>query len=360
MFRNIQINFLSVYLISFLIAQPVFAEQQRPLSATTVPPFFQGRNIESLDQSSAPTNSPQMIQSAPEGLENLGPQINIHILGEVLRPGIYRTPVSSRMSSVLSWAGLKRESTRIVQVKQSDGKTRQYDLYRYYYHGDLSQNPFLGENDVVFIPPLKGAIRIEGPVARPGVYEIYRETNVYDTLLLSGGVTNSVSNIHPIKIIRFSEGGKKFILNVQNIKSSLKSQKVLKGDIIIVPDIINNPKKFDYSVESIPGEKLFYPTSTPNVFVMGQVTQAASYPYKSQLRVKDYIAYASPSPSALLKNVTLIRDGKRSLLRFDEKPIPGDILVVKSKISVGSIVTVATSALTLTLTILLLKDQLEK
>lgn len=285
--------------------------------------------------------------------------IKIHVLGDVENPGIYQVDISERLSNVLALAVPKRPSQRLVQLRNPSGGTRVFDLYKYYYQGDLANNPFLKENDVIFVPPHKGAVRIEGPVARPGLYELSNEKTLDDIVRLAGNMTSAVSSIHSIKVIRFSEEGKKFVINVKDTSHDRRDFKIMKGDIIIIPDIVNNPSKFDYTVESIPGENLFYPTSTPNVFVMGQVSQAGSYPYKSQLRVKDYIAYASPSPQARLNRVTLIRDGKRTPLRFDEKPIPGDILVVKSKISVGVIVTALSTAMTLVLTTLLLKSQLE-
>lgn len=298
------------------------------------------------------------FSNEPFGQTNL--KIKVHVLGEVQSPGVYEISISDRLSDVLKLALPKRVSQRIVQVRYPGEKIAVYDLYKYYYQGDLSQSPFLRENNIVFLPPLSGAVRIEGPVARPGLYELRNEKSINDLLELSGGLSSAASQIHPIKVVRFSEKGKKFVMNVNNTRMDRRSFKIEKGDIIIIPDIINDPKKFDYTVETIPGENLFYPTSTPNIFVMGSVTQAGPYPYKSHLRIKDYVAYASPSPQARLNNVTLIRNGKRSPLRFDEKPIPGDILVVKSKLSIGTIITAVSTVLTLTLTTLLLRDQLQK
>jgi protein involved in polysaccharide export with SLBB domain len=124
----------------------------------------------------------------------------------------------------------------------------------------------------------------------------------------------------------------------------------------VVPDLINTANKFDYSVESIPGENMFYPTATPEVFVMGQVGAAGAFSYKSHLRVKDYIAYANPTVTAKMNVATLIRNGKKKKVGFDVKPHPGDIIMVRSKPSFAVIVSTVSTALSLALTAVLIEN----
>jgi protein involved in polysaccharide export with SLBB domain len=350
---------LTAYLLSFFTIAPVIAQTSPDPRKQ---PGFQNSNVSDLSKNED-GKFPNVSPTSPLSNKALSGQeythINVHVLGDVENPGLYTVEISERLSNALSFASPKRSSLRIVQLRTPGQGTRSIDLYKYYFQGDLGNNPFLKENDVIFVPQHKGIVRIEGPVARPGLYELANEKNLDDVTRLAGGMTSATSNIHPVKVIRFSEAGKKFVLNVSNTRRDLRNFKIMKGDIIIIPDIVNNPSKFDYTVESIPGENLFYPTSTPNVFVMGQVGLAGSFPYKTQLRIKDYLASASPTPQAKMDTVSLIRNGKRMTARFDEKPIPGDILLVKSKLSVGTIVAALSTTLTLALTTLLLRDQLK-
>jgi len=292
------------------------------------------------------------LQIAPQDF--LIQKMKIHILGDVESPGTHDLLISERLSDAFKLATPKRTSLRIVQIRHPGEKTEIYDLYRYYYFGDLSQNPYLEENDVIFVPKHQGLIRVEGPIAKPGLYELYHEKNIEDIIKLSGGLTTAASSIYPIKVIRFSEGGKKFVLDVPNTKKDRKNFEINKGDIIIVPDIINNPKNFDYKVETIPGEQHFYPTATPNVFVVGKVLQSGAYPYKSHLQVKDYVAYAAPESDANLKNVTLIRNGKRKRTEFNDTLQAGDIISVRGRPNYTKSVTILSTALSVVLTALLL------
>jgi protein involved in polysaccharide export with SLBB domain len=357
--RKIFLSFvLPIYLIAYFSVAPVMAQQQQ---GKFIPPSTV-TSLENLQTSGqrVPATMGQVhgLSSLEESGFSALPLIKVHVLGEVSNPGIYSVPVSERLSDVIARAAPKRTSQRTVELRHPGERTRYFDLYRYFYFGDLNHNPFLKDNDVIFLSPRKGAIRVEGPVARPGLYELANEKTVADILHLAGGTTSAASTVYPIKIVRFNEDGKRSVTDVEPAISSTKSFKIKKGDIIVVPDIVNDPKKFDYSVETLPGENLFYPTATPNVFVVGAVGQAGAFPYKSHMKVGDYVAYASPTPQAQIRAVTRIRDGQRARMEIDEKPNPGDILIVKSRVSVGAIVTAVSTALSLTLTMLLLRDQL--
>ena len=285
-------------------------------------------------------------------------QVKVHVLGQVVNPGIYNVPIGSRVSNVISQAELKMKSQRIVQIRKNGEKTKYYDLYRYYNYGQLSQNPYVNDGDIVFIAKAKGAVRIEGPVTRPGVLELWGEKSIWDIVRLAGGQTSSASRTDQVRVIRFSEGGRKFISKINNTKSALRKFKIQKGDTIVIPDIVTSNKKFNYSIESIPGENIFYPTSTPEVFVMGEVNTPGAYPYKSHLVAKDYIAYSGPKADAKLRSVTVVRNGKRSRLKFDGNVQAGDILIVKPKIRYTTILTTVSTSLSVVLTAIILNNNI--
>lgn len=360
---------LSVYLSVFFVIYPVMAQSGvssiigSNLSKDSSNVGTQKTFVPSLSDSEknriniTPSDAYQQQVLRMQSIYDASAQrIKVHVLGEVEHPSVYTQVLSSRVSDVLLLATPKRPTTRIIQVRHPGEKTRYYDLYRYFYFGDVEQNPYLKDNDVVFVSKHRGAVRIEGPVARPGLYELSGERDVQDVINLAGGMSSSASKVNPVKIVRFADGGKKFVLDVDNAHNKLSTFKIKAGDIIVVPDLVNLSSKFDYTVESIPGENMFYPTATPEVFVMGQVNSAGAFSYKSHLRVKDYVAYANPTVNAKMKNVTLIRNGKNKKVAFDSKPRPGDILMVKTKPSFALVVTTVSTALSLALTAVLIQS----
>ena len=358
-------NLFVVNLVLFFIWQPVAQSQlipNRDLGSSTSPTgqknSYERVAVPSLNEEESKGGMFNQRLQADSNNSDMGTytRIKVHILGEVQHPGVYVVTVSDRLTDALKFGIPKRSSQRIIQIRHPDEKTRFFDLYRYYYDGDLSHNPFLKDNDVIFVPNHNGVLRIEGPVARPGLYELGYEKNLWQIVSLAGGETTASSKIHAIKVIRFSEGGEKFVLDVENTPAELKKFRIDKGDIIVVPDVINNPDDFDYKVETIPGENHFYPTATPSVFVVGNVSQPGPYPYKSHLLVRDYISYASPSPIANMRNASLIRDGKKRRVKFDDKLKAGDTVMVRGKLNYGLVIGSVSTVLSLALTSLLLEN----
>lgn len=357
--------FLTFFMIGQLVIQPAWAQtatlqrqfklrQQTQTKSTTeqgtVSSF--GKEVENAGATLGGQNLP-----VNPGDVALKQAIKVHVLGDVQTPGVYSGYVSQRLTDIIRFAGPNRASTRIVRIKNESG-TKYYDLYQYYYHGNLKHNPFLRDGDVIFIGKPKKVVRIEGPVVRPGVYELSYEKNLKQVIRLAGGTTHAASDIAPIKVIRFSDAGQKFVETVENQKSKTGRFKVKTGDIVVIPDIVNGAQNFDYSVESIPGENLFYPTATPEVFVMGEVIQPGPFPYKSHLKIKDYVAYAAPSADAKLKSITVVRNGKRKRLKFHSDVQAGDILIVHTKAKAGTIIATTSAAVTLILSTFLLEREI--
>ncbi len=300
-------------------------------------------------------------QTPGQGTGSLSTSFSIHILGDVKNPGVFKIPISSRVTDIIGQSLPSRKNLRMIEIRHEGEESRSYDLYRYYYSGDLSQNPYLRDNDVIFVPQSKGTIRIEGPVARPSMYEIKYEKNVYDILKLAGGTTKAMAKDSPIRVIRFDDTGQKQIVDVDHSNSELKKQKIQAGDIIIVPDVINSKEKFDYSVESIPGENLVYPTAVPEVFVLGAVRSPGPYPYKSHFRAKEYIGYAGASANAKLRRIKVVRDNKRKNITLDGNVEAGDVLIIKPRVIDETVkyLGIVSTFMTFTISVMVFKDKLD-
>ena len=106
--------------------------------------------------------------------------------------GALRIPGSST-SELPALAEDFHPSLRNVLVKRADGTEISLDLYRYYVEGDMSQNPYLADGDVVHLPPFhqdRDAIRVSGTVPHPGNYEFRPGDTVLDLLALATGGGN--------------------------------------------------------------------------------------------------------------------------------------------------------------------------
>ena len=153
--------FLISYLCGFFVVAPVHAQVATMNSDPTVlDPSVIGAQTLGSQQSQTDLQSMKAMQgmTGQGGMSGAGfgmgfDSINVHVLGDVKFPGVYGAAVSERAVEVMKKAYPKRETLRVIQVRNSGKKTRYYDLYRYYYFGDLNQNPFLKPNDVVFVPP---------------------------------------------------------------------------------------------------------------------------------------------------------------------------------------------------------------
>ncbi|MBX7148144.1 SLBB domain-containing protein [bacterium] len=285
----------------------------------------------------------------------------VHVLGEVARPGTYKILPSDRVTDLLRYAGniLPNGSQRNIQLKRQN-QSRKIDIYSYKYNGDLNQNPYLVDNDVVFVPLKKGEFEIEGPVNRPGNYEISQPISLSKAIKMAGGLATGYTSTDPIRIIRFGMDGTKNVIEVSSSDKIDYDFKVQKGDIVVVPHILLVGKKFDYNVSKIPGDNIFYPTINDNVNVIGAVTAPGAYSFQPSFKYLDYVGLAGPTHQSSLKRVKVLSgDGKKRLVSNVKEINPGDTIIVPTKsITVTNALTWFNTITNTTLTTLLLYDRL--
>lgn len=364
---------LTFYLIFFFTAGNVLAQmnvEDRNQSTTTRNPDFRPTTVRDLSSSATDGISPSSSSmpggfggmSSAKGFGAIGAlstqPISVHVLGEVSSPGVFQMFISQRLTDALAASVPVRHTTRVVQIRRPGQESRFYDLYQYYYYGNLRHNPYISDQDIIFIPTHKGMIRFEGAVKRPGAYELYYEKNLHQALSLAGGFSSSISKSQPLKVIRYLADGEKTIIEVERDNKALKNFKIKKGDVVIIPDVINAQKNFDYTIETLPGENHVYPTSTPDVYVMGAVNRSGPYKYKSQLTIKDYLGFAGAAPNAKLRSFKVIRDGKTKRMKLSDSVVAGDIIMVREK-NLDTFVKylgIASTILGVTLSAIVIKD----
>ena len=88
---------------------------------------------------------------------------------------------------------------------------------------------------------------------------------------------------------------------------------------------------------------------------------AGAFPYKSHLTVKDYIGYAGATDQSRLSKAGLVRNGKRRSVALNTSLQPGDMIIVKTRQmnNVSTIVGFASAIIGLTLSTVLIKQQLQ-
>ena len=260
-------------------------------------------------------------------------EYQVHVLGEVHSPGTYRLGPSVRLAEAISMAGGVKEggSFRNMELR-SGGTNRKVDLFRFLHKGDLSANPFLQDNDVIFVPYAERAVRIEGPIKNGGIYELVNEKNVWDIIELAGGYTSGVSQEDDVVLVRFDEKEKKKVVKVANVMSELKQTPIQNGDVIVVPHIFMKNKKFDYTISQLPGDHIFYPTSNDSIYVVGAVTGGGAYPYNAHFGVQEYVNMSGPTPLSKVRKARVMTADGHTIRNTKKYSLnPGDTIIVPER-----------------------------
>ena len=283
--------------------------------------------------------------SAPTGNPNLfaEPKFNalayqIHVAGEVENPGTYRMYASTRLAEALALAGGRKNqgSRRRVEIKRMgvEGETiRTYDLLSFELFGDLNSNPYLDDNDVIFVPLQQRVVEIQGTVKRPGRYELIKEKTLEDLVRLAGGFTPGVGNPTPIKIIRFSHKTKE-VLEVENSVQARKNFILESADVVVAPHFLTESNTFDYNLAQLPGDNtLFYPSFDERVFVLGAVQNPGPFPFSPYYTVQEYLTMAGGTTRLAKHGKVRITSvgGISEKARNDRKMNPGDVIQVPEK-----------------------------
>ncbi len=264
----------------------------------------------------------------------MGAGYHVHVLGEVVRPGTYYVPASSRLAQAIQMAGgiAENGSERRIELRRKGGGVKHVDLLSFRLSGKLNDNPYLTNNDVVFVPLRNKVIQVVGAVKRPNVYELNHEKKLLEVIKLAGGFNAATAKTEPIRIVRYNDR-EKVIKEVTNDKSSMTEYEVQAGDVIVVPNIITKDTKFDYNINSIPGDRVFYPSYEDRVFVLGGVAYPGAYPFSPYYTLSQYISLAGGlSDRGANKFKVTDLDGYTHKAHLNERVNPGDTIMVKEKI----------------------------
>ena len=115
--------------------------------------------------------------------------IQVFVIGDVVRPGAYQISASGTVLSALYAAGgpSSNGSFRKVEVRRAEKLMADLDVYDYLLHGINESETRLQNGDVVFVPVHGGFVKIAGEVTRPAVYEMLPQETLRDLIGFAGG-----------------------------------------------------------------------------------------------------------------------------------------------------------------------------
>lgn len=181
----------------------------------------------------------------------------IYVTGQVGAPGTYSFEVIPNLWRVLQEAGglsetANLEKISVIRESEGSGDILQVDLTRYFERGDVTQLPELRGGDTIHVPtrpsinsPVgvsspfaqKNEIYIAGEVVSPGRYNLERDIDLWDAIILAGGPTPS-ANLSDVKILNRREG-ENGMMKI-NLKEYLERSEpeppiLVPGDKIFIP-----------------------------------------------------------------------------------------------------------------------------
>lgn len=216
---------------------------------------------------------------------------NVSVTGIVAKPGVYHLPPTSRISEAIMAAEymgtevptdmefnqmdkpaleeldfddmyLPEEestidaSTRNIILKRR-GESIHLDMESFYRLGNIDQNPYIQDGDVIFIPPIKKRITIAGEINQPGLLELKAGDTLDSIIKLSQGFSIKADPT-TITITRLDKSTglfNSFIINY-NDDTDYTPQ---PDDFIRISPIENSSNDFEVSIYGNVKNPGFYP-----------------------------------------------------------------------------------------------------
>ena len=239
--------------------------------------------------------------------------INVHFVGNVKLPGMHViNPFSTIITGLIQSGGIDTTgSLRKIQVRRNNEIIKEMDLYDYLRSGDLSDDIFLRNNDVIVVPNRESTITVKGDIYNFIKFEALPGESIENILEFAGGIRVNLANHVSIK--RIIPASKRKIDN-----------KVVEQKTITV-DQLNTFKVLDGDVIT------FYstPDAIKQVIVMGQVKRPGKYDYSKNMSLRDLLLLAGGiEDQEYLKSMYL---NKIEIIRINSQDNFDEIIAVDLK-----------------------------
>ncbi len=133
-------------------------------------------------------------------------RIKVSLLGDVRKTDTFVLPGNSRLIDLISASeGLNKTSNlRDIEIVNTNGIKKSYDLLKYLRFADRNNNPLLEEGSAVIVDKVDKVVSIYGEVKYPGVYEYLPEESAEGLIELAGGFITGAKT-DSIEIVKFDK-----------------------------------------------------------------------------------------------------------------------------------------------------------
>jgi protein involved in polysaccharide export with SLBB domain len=212
--------------------------------------------------------------------------IQVAMVGEIYAPGNYTLSSFSTVFNALYAAGGITEdgSFRRIKIYRNSKLINELDVYEFLINANQNSNIRLQDNDVIMIPPVEKRVEIQGPLKRPGLFELIKDESLEDLIKFAGGF---LSTAYPSRAIVYRTTAKE--LKVENIEQDQFSSFTPKqGDNFIFGEILT---RYENRVQ-----------------VTGALMRPGTYALTDGMGIKDLISKAEGlREDAFLHRATLYR-----------------------------------------------------
>ena len=215
--------------------------------------------------------------------------IQVFVMGDAFRPGVYTLSGLGTITSALYAAGgiSKTGSLRRVQLIRNGQVVDTLDLYNLLIHGSTRHDAKLLQGDVVFVPPVGRTVAIDGEVQRSAIYEIKNETTPAQIVALAGGLRPN-ADVADATVTRILANGERVVLPLKLGPGGV-AEGLSNGDYIHVPRL--------------------KPALDEAVTLQGNVYNPGIYAYQPGMRLSDVLRSVSElKPNTDLHYVLIRRE----------------------------------------------------
>jgi len=230
--------------------------------------------------------------------------IQVFVIGDVVRPGAYQISASGTVLTALYAAGgpSSNGSFRKVEVRRGDKLMSDIDVYDYLLHGINDSETRLQNGDVVFVPVHSGFVKIAGEVTRPAVYEMLPQETLRDLIDFAGGFGPAAYQTR-VRIHRILPPESRSGAARARVVVDVAPEEMAGGTVPPVPMSAGD----SVTVLSVADRLRGYVTVSGNVWVEGQVG------FRPGMKLSEAIKLAGgPKPDVYLDRILVSRTNEDS------------------------------------------------
>ncbi|NLE02629.1 MAG: hypothetical protein GX640_22420 [Fibrobacter sp.] len=202
------------------------------------------------------------------------PEIQVTVLGQVVKPGPVKVFNGASIQEVLEAAGgavmekADLSNIKIIHHKSPD-LSEFFNLSQFLKDGDVSKLPVLETNDMVIVlaQEKQSKVKVIGAVQKPGLFDITEKMNLFEAIYLAGGPSEK-ADLSRIRRLSSTSDNKVIeeVIDLQKYIDDGNMEKlplISSGDVIIVYSrwfdwktllaILNNALLFVVTIQAFAG-----------------------------------------------------------------------------------------------------------